>query len=180
MAMKHEVNFMLSKVSSGYKVLRFSPTSLLLARKSLCLSHILHFATHLDHCNLEADIDDARDWFSKFKSDSLPDKIAKTTFSRASGPGGQKTNKTSSKATTLWPIKSLFQHIPRALHADLMKSRYFVSSTQSILIKCDTHRSQASNTAETHKRLFQELTEIYHKRIPGITTLEQKKRVQKL
>lgn len=89
-------------------------------------------------------------------------------------------SRTSSKATTVWPIESLLQYIPTALHADLKKSRYFVSSTQSILIKCDTYRSQASNTAETHKRLFEELIEIYHRRIPGITTLEQKRKVQKL
>ena len=45
-------------------------------------------------CDSEAaDLDAARQWFQHFNTSTIPAKIAKTTFSRSSGPGGQKTNK---------------------------------------------------------------------------------------
>ncbi|KAI6245857.1 hypothetical protein HI914_06137 [Erysiphe necator] len=179
MALRHLANLKLIMIDFSGKISSFSPASISV-RKTQSLKPTMNYSTKFDSNNSKFDFDDARKWFSNFNSDSLPDKIAKTTFSRASGPGGQKTNKTSSKATTSWPVESLLKYIPRVLHADLEKSRYFVASSQSILIKCDTHRSQASNKAETHERLFKELIEIYHKRIPGITTLQQKKKVEKL
>lgn len=40
-----------------------------------------------------ADLDAAREWFQRFNKSTIPSKIAKTTFVRSSGPGGQKTNK---------------------------------------------------------------------------------------
>lgn len=130
--------------------------------------------------HLVSEVEAARLWFSNFKKTSIPTKLSKTTFSRASGPGGQKTNKTSSKATTVWPLSSLTPHLPAALHKEMKKSRYFVQSTQSILIQCDTHRNQTSNQEETYVRLFQEIKNIYQKTIPGATSLEQKERVEKL
>jgi peptidyl-tRNA hydrolase ICT1 len=41
----------------------------------------------------EAEFDIARKWFTAFDAATIPAKIAKTTFSASSGPGGQKTNK---------------------------------------------------------------------------------------
>lgn len=138
------------------------------------------YFSHASHDDKELSFDEARSWFLKFKSSSIPEKIAKTTFSRSSGPGGQKTNKTSSKATTVWPINSLLQYIPKALHTDLRKSRYFVLSSQSISIQCDTHRSQSSNKAETHERLFQEIVDLYRKTVPGVTSPEKKSKIEQL
>lgn len=40
-----------------------------------------------------ADLDAAREWFYRFTKSTIPSKIGQTTFSRSSGPGGQKTNK---------------------------------------------------------------------------------------
>lgn len=51
------------------------------------------YFSHASHDDKELSFDEARSWFLKFKSSSIPEKIAKTTFSRSSGPGGQKTNK---------------------------------------------------------------------------------------
>ncbi|RKF81057.1 hypothetical protein GcC1_030003 [Golovinomyces cichoracearum] len=138
------------------------------------------YASRTSDNHSESELEAARKWFYTFKKSSLPVKIAKTTFSRASGPGGQKTNKTSSKATTVWPLDLLIPHIPSALHADLKKSRYFISSSQSLSIQCDSHRSQSFNEAETHKRLYHEINEIYHSVVPGTTSPEQRKRVEKL
>ncbi|CCU75755.1 peptidyl-tRNA hydrolase domain protein [Blumeria hordei DH14] len=145
-----------------------------------CLASQTCRAYHHQQENSLSDIEAARVWFSSFTKSSIPTKLSKTTFSRASGPGGQKTNKTSSKATTVWPLSSLFPHLPAALHVDLKKSRYFVHSTQSILIQCDTHRNQTMNEEENHNRLFQEIKNIYRMKIPGATSIEQKEKVKKL
>jgi peptidyl-tRNA hydrolase ICT1 len=40
-----------------------------------------------------ADLDAARQWFRQFDKSTIPLKIAKSSYSRSSGPGGQKTNK---------------------------------------------------------------------------------------
>jgi len=41
----------------------------------------------------EADLEAAREWYRSFSKSSIPTKVAETTFSRSSGPGGQKVNK---------------------------------------------------------------------------------------
>ncbi|KAI9052401.1 hypothetical protein LZ554_003749 [Drepanopeziza brunnea f. sp. 'monogermtubi'] len=127
-----------------------------------------------------ADLDAARGWFQRFNKSTLPTKIATTTFVRSSGPGGQKTNKTSSKAMTVWPLHALQLHVPKVLHQGLRSSRFYVPSSDSISIHCDTARNQTSNEEETHARLYEEITQIYKKRVPGITPPEQKRKVEQL
>lgn len=77
-------------------------------------------------------------------------------------------------------MASLIPHLPQIFHNELRASRYYVSSSDSILIQCDTHRSQADNRDETWHRLNEEITQIYHRRVPGLTSPEQKKRVEDL
>jgi peptidyl-tRNA hydrolase ICT1 len=55
-----------------------------------------------------------------------------------------------------------------------------VSSSDSITIQCDSSRSQPENTEETHRKLAEEIKRIYKKRVPGITTPEQKARIEQL
>ena len=40
-----------------------------------------------------SDFDAARQWYSQFRRSTIPVTIAQTSFSKSSGPGGQKTNK---------------------------------------------------------------------------------------
>lgn len=128
----------------------------------------------------EADLVTARQWFSNLKEGTIPASIAKTTFSRSSGAGGQKVNKTSSKATTVWPIGSLQRYIPEVLIPELRACRYYVSSSDSITIQCDSSRSQSENTEQTHHRLMEEVKRIYKNKVPGATTAEQKAKIEKL
>jgi peptidyl-tRNA hydrolase ICT1 len=51
------------------------------------------YSSRSSNDNEAADLDAARQWFRQFGKSTIPVKIAKTTFSRSSGPGGQKTNK---------------------------------------------------------------------------------------
>ncbi|PQE13415.1 peptidyl-tRNA hydrolase domain-containing protein [Rutstroemia sp. NJR-2017a BVV2] len=128
----------------------------------------------------EAEFDIARKWFTAFDVSTIPEKMAKTTFSASSGPGGQKTNKTSSKATTVWPMKSLESVMPKVIHRELLHSSYYVASSHSILIQCDSNRGQVDNKEETYRRLHEEIKRIYKASVPGVTPAEQKKKVEQL
>jgi len=143
-----------------------------------------------------ADLDAAREWFQRFNKSTIPEKIAKTEFSRSSGAGGQKVNKyvekscavnilltfirTSSKATTVWKLDALYPRVPKVLHQGLQDSRHYVSSSNSIKMQCDSSRSQSDNRAENHQKLFDEITRIYKQRVPGITPPEQLKKIEQL
>ncbi|KAH7382867.1 hypothetical protein BKA64DRAFT_683384 [Cadophora sp. MPI-SDFR-AT-0126] len=130
--------------------------------------------------NVAADLDAAREWFKRFTKGTIPAKIGQTTYSRSSGPGGQKVNKTSSKATTVWPLYALRGHVPKVLHQGLRDSNYYVTSSDSISIQCDSTRSQTGNKDETYARLHDEISRIYKRRVPGITSPEQKQKIEHL
>ncbi|XMA14096.1 hypothetical protein WAI453_006887 [Rhynchosporium graminicola] len=128
----------------------------------------------------EADLEAAREWYKGFKKSTIPAKLGQTTYARSSGPGGQKVNKTSSKAITVWPLYALRSHVPKVLYQGLLDSRYYVASSESISIQCDTARSQSDNKEETHTRLHDELAQIYKMRVPGVTSPEQKQKIEHL
>ena len=88
--------------------------------------------------------------------------------------------RTSSKATTIWPLSALEEYMPKVIHAGLRRSSYYVASSDSISIQCDVHRSQTKNKEETHDRLFEEVEQIFKTTIPGATSPEQKKKVEYL
>ncbi|CZR64235.1 uncharacterized protein PAC_14133 [Phialocephala subalpina] len=138
------------------------------------------YSSHSRSSDDETDFDAAREWYRGFNKSTIPLKIATTTFSCSSGPGGQKTNKTASKATTTWSVKALMPHVPKVLHRELRACRYYASSSDSIVIQCDSDRSQTSNEKENFERLTEEITKMYKKRVPGVTSAEQKQRVEKI
>lgn len=51
------------------------------------------YSSHSGSDSDTADLDAAREWFQRFKKSTIPEKLGKTSFSKSSGPGGQKTNK---------------------------------------------------------------------------------------
>ncbi|TVY24654.1 hypothetical protein LHYA1_G006882 [Lachnellula hyalina] len=128
----------------------------------------------------EADLEAARAWFRDFNQSTIPTRISTTTGSRPGGPGGQLANNTDSKATTTWEFDTLTRYVPKVLHEELRGSRYFARRSNTISIQCATHRNKTKNTSETHKRLFEELSRLYKKTVPGTTDPEQKKKVDDL
>lgn len=91
-----------------------------------------------------------------------------------------KVDRTSSKATVAWPLQSLLKYVPRVLHQGIRDSRYYVTSSDAISIQCDTGRNQSGNREECHDRLYDEIQQIYKRRIPGITSPDQKQRIEAL
>ncbi|KAL2117459.1 hypothetical protein VTJ04DRAFT_7119 [Mycothermus thermophilus] len=121
---------------------------------------------------------EARKWHQSFKLSSIPE--GKTTYSRSSGPGGQNVNKTETKATTVWPVPQLFSILPRALFDAVRESRYYTSGNDSITIKSQTQRSRSANASENRQKLFDEIQELYRKKIPGETSPEKEKKYEAL
>jgi peptidyl-tRNA hydrolase ICT1 len=77
-------------------------------------------------------------------------------------------------------MDSLTFYVPKILHHGLRASRYFSWRTDSIAIQSDTHRSFQLNFEETHKRLAEEIREVYKTTVPGVTSSEQQKKVDQL
>jgi len=145
----------------------------------------------------ERELDLARKWFSNFNKHAIPESISKTTYTRASGSGGQKTNKfvhqmhcdyialliairTSSKANTTWAMSALEDHVPKILIPELRGCRYYVASSDAIAIQSDTHRNRTQNKSETHDKLQEEIKRLYSQRVPGVTSPEQKAKIEQL
>ncbi|TAQ87598.1 hypothetical protein B7494_g4050 [Chlorociboria aeruginascens] len=87
---------------------------------------------------------------------------------------------TSNKANTVWSMESLRQYVPKVIQSGLKLSRYYVVSSDSITINSDISRKQSENTDTTHEKLFGEITKIYKSCVPGITSPEQKKKIEAL
>ncbi|TGO14749.1 hypothetical protein BTUL_0049g00590 [Botrytis tulipae] len=122
----------------------------------------------------------ARKWYSNFNESTIPTKLAETTYSAAGGPGGQKTNKTSSKANTIWSMKKLDAILPLIISKGLRRGTYYVKNTDAIQIQCDSSRNRTDNKEETHRRLNEEIKRIYRTTVPGKASIEQQQRVKHL
>ncbi|TGO23739.1 hypothetical protein BPAE_0123g00290 [Botrytis paeoniae] len=122
----------------------------------------------------------ARKWYSNFNESTISTKLAETTYSAAGGPGGQKTNKTSSKANTIWSMKNLDAILPLIISKGLRRGTYYVKNTDVIQIQCDSSRNRTDNKEETHRRLNEEIKRIYRTTVPGKASIEQQQRVKHL
>jgi hypothetical protein len=59
------------------------------------------YSSRLSSDSEAADLDAAREWFQRFNKATIPEKIAKTEFSRSSGAGGQGVNKYVEESCTV-------------------------------------------------------------------------------
>jgi peptidyl-tRNA hydrolase ICT1 len=74
----------------------------------------------------------------------------------------------------------LFSILPRALFDAVRESRYYTSGNDSITIKSQTQRSRSANASENRQKLFDEIQELYRKKIPGETSPEKEKKHEAL
>lgn len=99
------------------------------------------------------------DFVSKLSTRTLPKQHFRVSYSRSSGPGGQKVNKTSSKATI--QLDNLYSQswIPIELRNLLTSSnfRYLTKSTNSVVIQSDVSRSREQNTDLCFDKFVSEL-----------------------
>jgi peptidyl-tRNA hydrolase ICT1 len=76
--------------------------------KLALLQECRSYSSRPDNETEAADLDAARQWFRQFDKSTIPIKIAKTSFSRSSGPGGQKTNKCVIRNSGDWTWSNSF------------------------------------------------------------------------
>jgi len=109
------------------------------------------------------EISRAQTWLQEFKPSQIPVDEFDISYSRSSGAGGQKVNKTSSKATVaLEPHKWLNPYycswIPKpVLHQIKSKKIRYETKSGGILIQSDLTRSRETNTDECFRKLLHEI-----------------------
>lgn len=109
------------------------------------------------------EIDKSKKWLESFTHTQIPTHLFDISYSRSSGPGGQKVNKTSSKATVslepgLWLDPRICFWIPQPIQAQLKsKGIRYETKGGGLLIKSDTSRNREHNTELCFQRLVEEI-----------------------
>lgn len=130
------------------------------------------------------EIDSARNWLKSSTVAVIPRHLFNISYSRSSGPGGQKVNKTSSKATvSLDPhqwldSKSCFW-IPGPIVKQIReKSLRYQTKNGGLLIQSDTSRSREINTDECFRKLLDNIKEVAF--FPDEVSEEDKKKWEEI
>lgn len=115
----------------------------------------------------KADIELAKKWLDSVTASQVPKHEFDITYVRASGPGGQKVNKTSSKASVLLnPAKWLgpgCYWVPQPVQSQLRHNPVrYQTKLGGLLIQCDTSRNREANTVECFSRLIEEIRKAVH------------------
>jgi peptidyl-tRNA hydrolase ICT1 len=90
------------------------------------------------------------------------------------------TERTESKATTVWGVSELTKDLPKLMHSGLRSSRYYTRRNDSITIQAQTQRSRAANTDDNHEKLAEEIQRIYRDTIPAMTSDKKVKKYEAL
>lgn len=138
----------------------------------------------LSTSKIDHDIKTCKDWLQSSTYKTIPTKEFDITYSRASGPGGQKVNKTSSKATVSlkdhrWLNPTFCYWIPDAIRHQLKHNNVrYVTKNDGLVIQSDTSRNREVNTEECFKKLWQEIkANVY---FPNEVSEDGKKKWEKL
>lgn len=128
----------------------------------------------------QSEIAAARLWLDSFPHTSIPRSNFDISYSRSSGPGGQKVNKTSSKATVaaephVWLNPHYCSWIPGPIRDQIAQKKLrYETKHGGILIQSDTSRSREVNTDECFRKLLHEIKTIVH--FEGEVSSEDKKK----
>ncbi|KAK6454081.1 uncharacterized protein RJT20DRAFT_65627 [Scheffersomyces xylosifermentans] len=111
----------------------------------------------------EEEISKAKKWIDSFSAEQVPTEIFDVTYSRSSGAGGQKVNKTSSKATVSlephqWLNPQFCYWIPGPIRQQIATNKIrYETKKGGILIQSDTSRNRDVNADECFKKLIEEI-----------------------
>lgn len=111
----------------------------------------------------DTDIEEARKWIQEFDSSKIPTSMFDISYSRSSGAGGQKVNKTSSKATVAlsqyqWLNPQFCYWIPKAIRKQVKNNKIrYETKSGGLLIQSDSTRNRDTNTQECFRKLVEEI-----------------------
>lgn len=161
----------LNRIRFGY----VSPTILRIGKS---------FSTSPDSEFSEEEILKAKEWVENFTGTQVPANIFELSYSRSSGPGGQKVNKTSSKATIAlgpeeWLNPQFCYWIPKPIRTQINdKNIRYQTKSRGIIVQSDSTRNRDTNTDECFRKLIQEIKD--NTFFPGEISEEDRKRWQEI
>jgi peptidyl-tRNA hydrolase ICT1 len=104
------------------------------------------------------DVQVAKQWIQNLKPSVVPRTDFQISFSRSSGPGGQKVNKTSSKATVTLRQWTATPWIPVEVKRQMLDNGYrYMTKRGDLVIQDDTQRSRELNTDLCFYKFVEEL-----------------------
>ncbi|OBA23010.1 hypothetical protein METBIDRAFT_29555 [Metschnikowia bicuspidata var. bicuspidata NRRL YB-4993] len=140
------------------------------------------YSTRPVHSNEEVAV--AKKWLRDFQSEHIPRDPFSITYSRSSGPGGQKVNKTLSKATVSleafqWLNPRICSWIPVPIIRQIAATKFrYLTKMGGLHIQSDTSRSREVNTDECFRKLLKEIKLVVY--FEEDASEEDKKKWQKL
>jgi ribosome-associated protein len=110
---------------------------------------------------------------------TLPEGELNFSFVRSSGPGGQKVNKTASKAVLSWHVKSsvIWKNNQEALSRFLSGNK--ISNKGHFRADCQEQRSQGQNKEACINKLKNAIKEALKKPVERLTTAPTTRSVEK-
>jgi len=109
----------------------------------------------------------------------IPESELEIAFVRASGPGGQNVNKTSTKAQLHWNVdhSAAFSDMEKAMIRERLASR--INLAGEVVLSASAERSQEQNRATVIKRLEQLVTQALKPVLPRKKTRPTKSSKEK-
>lgn len=126
----------------------------------------------------------AKSWMETFQAEQIPRHDFSISYSRSSGPGGQKVNKTSSKATVSlepfqWLNPKICWWIPGPVREQISVQNFrYQTKSGGLLIQSDLSRNREVNTEECFRKLLGELKQVVY--FEEEASEEDKKKWQKI
>lgn len=102
-------------------------------------------------------------WLEQYRPGQIPREHFLISYSRSSGAGGQKVNKTSSKATIalephMWLNPYYCHWIPKPIVAQIKEKKIrYETKSGGILIQSDNTRNRDTNCDECFRKLLEEI-----------------------
>ena len=106
----------------------------------------------------------------KIESRHVPESELRIESARSSGPGGQKVNKTSSKAVLFWNIDASATFTPEEKIIIKQRLANRINKRGELYLDADSQRSQHRNRSDVLELLDRLVTEVLKPRTPRVPT----------
>ena len=77
-------------------------------------------------------------------------------------------------------MKDLLPLIPRILHSEVKRSRFYAGKSESLIMQSDASRKQTGNVEECYQKLYSIIVTAGRATVRGETSPEQTRRIKNL